>query len=327
MQRRLNLRQIEAFKAVIEHGTVSAAAAMLHISQPAMSKLIAHLEADAALRLFDRAKGRLMPTEQGMRLYAEVDRIFSGVQQVENAVDAIHRQAQGRLAIGVMPALSGAFVQRVVTAFLQIHPGTYCVIESRSSQWIMESLVHRKLDVGFVNVQAGNPYVAAEPLMDHPSVCIMPRGHPLTAKRVIRPRDLADVPFVSFDPEGVTGQRIGAMLAEHGIRPNITLVANVSLTLCEFVASGAGVALDHPVMASGFRDRIVMRRFEPATSSDFLLCHGREGRNARLVESFLDVARATARRILAEALEETQKPRAVTKREPSNTDSQAARSG
>jgi DNA-binding transcriptional LysR family regulator len=309
VRRRLNLRQIEAFKAVIEHGTVSAAAAMLHVSQPAMSKLIAHLETDAALRLFDRAKGRLTPTEQGMRLYAEVDRIFSGVQQVENAVDAIHRRAQGRLAIGVMPALSGAFVQRVVTAFLAIHPGTYCVIESRNSQWIMESLVDRKLDVGFVEVRMSNPYVAAEPLMEHPSVCIMPRGHPLAARRVIRPRDLVDVPFVSYDPEGGTGQRIGAVLAAHGVRPNVALVANISLTVCAFVASGAGVALDHPVMASGFSDRIVMRRFDPATSSGFLLCHGREGRNARRVESFLEVARTTARLVLAEALAEVPEQR------------------
>jgi DNA-binding transcriptional LysR family regulator len=99
------------------------------------------------------------------------------------------------------------------------------------------------------------------------------------------------------------------MFAAHAIRPNVALVTNVSLTLCEFVASGAGVSLDHPVMASGFRDRVVARRFEPATYSGFLLCHGREGRNARLVESFLDVARAAARRVLAEALEETPQPR------------------
>jgi DNA-binding transcriptional LysR family regulator len=309
MRRRLNLRQIEAFKAVIEHGTVSAAAAMLNVSQPAMSKLIAHLEADAALRLFDRAKGRLTPTEQGMRLYEEVDRIFSGVQQVENAIDAIHRHAQGRLAIGVMPALSGAFVQRAVTAFLQVHPGTYCVIESRSSQSIMESLIERKLDVGFVEIRLSNPYVAVEPLMEHPSVCIMPRGHPLAAKRVVHPGDLADVPFVSFDPEGVTGQRIGAVFAAHAIRPNVALVANISLTVGELVASGAGVSLVHPVMVSGLRDRVVVRRFEPETSSGFLLCHRREGRNARLVQSFLDVARATAQRILAEALAETPNPR------------------
>ena len=78
---------------MIEHGTVSTAAAVLHVSQPAISKLIANVEADAALHLFDRFKGRLTPTEPGIRLYAEVDRIFSGVQQVENAVDAIRRQA------------------------------------------------------------------------------------------------------------------------------------------------------------------------------------------------------------------------------------------
>ncbi len=83
-----------------------------------------------------------------------------------------------------------------------------------------------------------------------------------------------------------------------------------SLTLCEFVASGAGVSLDHPVMVSGFRDRVVVRRFEPATSSGFLLCRGRETRNARRVERFLVGARTTARRILAEALEETPKPQA-----------------
>src|SRR5262249_56352035 len=91
MTRRVNLRQIEAFKAVIEYGTVSQAAEMIGISQPAMSKLIAHLEDDTGLRLFDRIKGRLAPTRRGMRLYEEVDRIFVGVRQVENAVEAIRR--------------------------------------------------------------------------------------------------------------------------------------------------------------------------------------------------------------------------------------------
>ena len=106
MGRRLNLRQIEAFKAVIEHGTVSRAADILNVSQPAISKLIAHLEADAEVRLFDRVNGRLAPTERGMRLYQEIDRIFSGVQQIENAAEAIRREEQGRLVVGVMPALS-----------------------------------------------------------------------------------------------------------------------------------------------------------------------------------------------------------------------------
>jgi DNA-binding transcriptional LysR family regulator len=314
MRRRINLRQIEAFKAVIEHSTVSTAAAVLNISQPAMSKLIAHLEADAELRLFERIKGRLAPTELGMRLYDEVDRIFSGVQQVENSIEAIHRHSQGRLVIGVMPALSGSFVQQVITAFLQLHPGTYCAIESRSSHWITESLVDRKLDVGFVSARMQNPYAVSEVLAEHSVVCIMPSGHALAAKRVIVPQDLAATPFVSFDPESSTGQRIAAMFAAHAIRPPIAVVANTAPTVCEFVAAGTGVSLVHPLMISGYHDRFVFRPFEPATTLGFLLCHSRESRNARLVGDFIKVARATAQRMLKEALVHTPKsPGAVAK--------------
>ena len=118
MGRRINLRQIEAFKAVIEYGTVSRAAETMHVSQPAMSKLIAHLEEDSGLQLFDRLKGRLAPTARGMRLYEEIDRIFAGVRQVENAIDTIRRDEQGRILIGVMPALSGSFIQQATSAFL-----------------------------------------------------------------------------------------------------------------------------------------------------------------------------------------------------------------
>src|SRR5262249_3843183 len=132
MGRRLNLRQIEAFKAVIEHGTVSRAAGVLNVSQPAISKLIAHLEADAEVRLFDRIKGRLAPTERGMRFYQEIERIFSGVAQIENAAEAIRREEQGRLVVGVMPALAGRFVQEVTMGFLRRRPNVFCSIESRS---------------------------------------------------------------------------------------------------------------------------------------------------------------------------------------------------
>src|ERR1700720_690729 len=103
MPRHINLRQVEAFKAVIENGTISRAAEILHVSQPAMSKLIAHFEFDTGLKIFDRHKGRLAPTENGMRLYNEIDRIFAGIRQVENAVDVIRREEQGRISIGVLP--------------------------------------------------------------------------------------------------------------------------------------------------------------------------------------------------------------------------------
>lgn len=297
MVRRLNLRQVEAFKAVIEYGTVSRAAEMMNVSQPAMSKLIAHLEEDTDLRLFDRVKGRLVATRRGMRLYEEIDRIFAGVRQVENAVEAIRRDEQSRLLIGVMPALSGSFIQEATSRFLARQPGVFCSVQSRSSQWISDALVTHRLDVGLIIAPVDNPYVAAEPMMGHPVVCILPLGHELAAKEVITPRDLAGVPFVSFDPESHTHRSISRVLEADGITPEVVMVANVSPTLCEFVAAGVGVSLVHPLIVGGLRDRIAIRRFEPEFQLDFQLCRNRDSRNARLVDAFLESAREAAAEI------------------------------
>jgi DNA-binding transcriptional LysR family regulator len=304
MHRDINLRQIEAFKAVIESGTVSRAAQMLNMSQPAMSKLIAHLEFDTGLRLFDRVKGRLAPTENAMRLYEEVGRIFAGVRQVENAVEAIRREEQGRLSIGVMPTLAGSFVQRATMGFLTDRRNVFCSVQSLTSQWIVDWLIARKLDVGLVSANIVNPYVTLEPIMEHPLVCIMPLDHPLAAKNLIEPADLDEIPFVAFLPDTDFGHLVDEMFQTHGVSAQVALVANVAPTLCEFVAAGLGVSLVHPLMVSGFEQRVVARRFAPEIEYHFQLCRSSDSRNARLVDAFAQEVRATAAQISCSMLGE-----------------------
>jgi DNA-binding transcriptional LysR family regulator len=304
MPRHLNLRQIEAFKAVIENGSISSAAQMVHISQPAMSKLIAHFEADTGLKLFDRLKGRLAPTECGMRLYEEIDRIFAGVRQVENAAEAIRREERGQLVVGVMPALSGAFIQRATTGFLKNRPNVFCSVQSLSSQWIVDWLVARKLDVGLVGVGFDNPYVVFEPLMEQPLVCIIPRDHPLAAKSEIDPKDLDQIPFVSFDPDTSISRRVQETFEAHGVKAQIVLIANMAPTLCEYVAAGLGVSLVHPLMVSGLEHRLAVRRFEPEILYKFQICRSADSRNAQLIEAFAKEMRAAAANISLAMLSE-----------------------
>ncbi len=292
MRRHLNLRQIEAFKAVIENGTVSRAAEALYVSQPAMSKLIAHLEFDTGLRLFDRVKGRLVPTEQALRLHDQVDRIFAGVRQVENAVDAIRREEQGNLAIGVIAPLAGFFIQRTSTAFLAERPGVFCSIEMLSSQRTVERLIARNLDIGLVSGAFENPNVIFEPLMEHPLVCIMAPDHPLARKSLVDAGDLEDVPFVGFHPNTYFSSLIERSL--DGVRLNLVLAADVAPTLCEFVAAGLGVSLVHPLMASGFRERLAVRRFAPEIPYTFQLARSPDSRNVKLVEAFAQKVRGMA---------------------------------
>lgn len=302
MRRRLNLRQIEAFKAVVESGTVSRAAVLLNLTQPAISKLIAHLEYDTGLKLFDRVKGRLAPTERAMRLYEEVDRMFAGVRHIENAVDAIRREDQGRLAIGVLPAFAGPFIQRATIGFLKEQPNVFCIVQSLGSQWIIDALVTRKLDVGLIEPGMDNPYIAFEPVMEHALVCIMPVGHELAAKAEIRPNDLHGRPFVSLNQDSHLAHQIESLFEAQKLIPQITLIANVAATLCEFVAAGIGVSLIHPLVASGLEGKLVIRPFKPEILSGFQLCRSVDSRNAPFVDAFAREVRATAADISASIL-------------------------
>jgi DNA-binding transcriptional LysR family regulator len=305
MTRRLTLRQVEAFKAVIEKRSISSAAEMVHISQPAMSKLIANFEADTGLKLFDRLKGRLTPTECGMRLYTEIDRIFDGLRQIEKAAEAIRREERSQLAIGVLPTLAGAFIQRTLSGLLKARPNVFCSIQSFGSKWIVDWVIARKLDVGLVGVGFDNRYVALEPMMEHPLVCIMPLDHPLAAKSQIEPQDLDQVPFVSFYPDSYTGRHVEEMFEAYRVKSHIVLFTNTAPTLCEFVAAGLGVSLVHPVMASSLEHRLVVRRFEPEILYNYQLCRSADSRNAELVEAFAQDLRVTAAQISRSMLGES----------------------
>lgn len=297
MPRQLNLRQIEAFKAIIENGTMRQSAEVLNISQPAVSKMIAHLEFDTGLQLFDRVKGRLAPTENGFQLYEEINRIFAGVRQVENAVEAIRRREQGRIAIGVMPGLSGSFIQRATSSFLSARAQVFCSVEPLSSQLIIERLIARKLDVGLVGGGYDNPYVASESLMEHALVCIMPLHHSLTKKKLVKPKDLDGIPFVSLHADTYIGNRLAGVFEEYGVHPEINLVSSGALTLSQFVAAGLGVSLVHPLMVSGLEDRIAVRRFEPEILYNFQLCRSADSKNAKMIDLFAKEAIAVAAQI------------------------------
>jgi DNA-binding transcriptional LysR family regulator len=305
MPRSVNLRQIEAFKAVIEAGTVSKAAELLRVTQPAVSKLLAHLELDSGLELFDRRHGRLAPSEHGLRLYEEVSRIFSGVHQVERAVDSIRREKAGRLSIGLMPALTGSFAARVTTAFLARRPDVYLSLATRSSRNLMEMVARRHIDIALISVTAHSLPITTESLLPGAMACMLPRRHRLAVHAVLTPQMLAEENFISFDAETQTQERINAAFAAQGAKPNVVMEASTATMVGEFVAAGLGVSIIHPLLAEPFRDRVLLRRFEPRTEFDFAICRAPESRRSELAEDFVQAVRAEAvrfQRMLDEVL-------------------------
>lgn len=300
MPRSLNLRQVEIFKAVIEYGTVSKGAEVLNISQPAASKLLMQLESDHGLKLFDRAKGRLTPTPQGMRLYQEIERIFSGVRQVESAIGVIRREDQARLMIGIPPALAGVFIQRAIGTFLEKNPKVMCSITTYRMQWLAEQIVARKLDVGIVPAHIDNPYIVSETMLHHPMICILPLGHPLAEHKTILAEHLHNAPFVAFSTDTYTGRKVQNAFEMLGVAPHMVLTADANPTICQFVAAGFGVSLVDPMFVVGMEDRFAIRPFAPEIPAENFAYYARDARNKDLILAFISEVRATAALHVAE---------------------------
>ncbi|HCQ49461.1 MAG TPA: LysR family transcriptional regulator, partial [Achromobacter sp.] len=103
----MRLRHIEIFEAIRRTGSLTEAAAALHISQPAASKLLAHAEAQLGFKLFDRVKGRLVATREAEILTPEVARLNQDLNSVRRLVANLRDRPHGRLAGGGGPPPPG----------------------------------------------------------------------------------------------------------------------------------------------------------------------------------------------------------------------------
>ena len=98
-------RQLEAFRAIMEHGTVTAAAERLGVSQPAVSKILAGLELEIGYPLFTRIKRRLAPTSEARLLAAEVTRLYHSLDRISEMAREIRDRQVGDLHVYSTPAL------------------------------------------------------------------------------------------------------------------------------------------------------------------------------------------------------------------------------
>jgi DNA-binding transcriptional LysR family regulator len=113
----VNLRHIEIFHAVMTTGNLTEAAQMLHTSQPTVSRELARFEKVLGLKLFERTRGRLHPTVQGLRLFEEVQRSWYGLDRIVSAAESLREFRQGELSIVCLPVFSQSFCRCCCSPF------------------------------------------------------------------------------------------------------------------------------------------------------------------------------------------------------------------
>jgi DNA-binding transcriptional LysR family regulator len=291
---RLNHRQVEAFRAVFQTGSMTAAGALMGITQPAVTRLVRDFEAEIKVPLFERKGGRVSATPDAVTLYQEVQRSFHGLDRVARAAAELSRRRSGELRIAASVAPSFFCLPQVIARFRAAWPGVSLSLRTCSSPEVLDLAARQQCDLGVAVAAAEGPGVEIEPLPAQNAVCILPEQHSLAARRVIRPNHLAGSSLLMISDYSLLHQRIMQTLEAAGITFDIVFEASFSATICGLVAEGFGVSILDPLTARAYEGRgIVVRRFEPPVPYELKLVYPAAQPRAERVLSFVALLRGT----------------------------------
>jgi DNA-binding transcriptional LysR family regulator len=248
----MEMREIQVFRAVIQAGTTSKAATLLGVSQPAVSQSIRKLEDSSGLRLFERVRGRLVPTPEAMSLMVEVDRCFSGLEKIEHRIRSLKSFGLGRLAIAAFPALGTGFIPRAIAAFGLEARHIQMSFQVMSSREVHQQVSAGQLDFGLMADELSTAGLEHSRFLSVPGVIVMNEQHPLARKEIIEPDDLLAYPFIALNPEDATRKRLEQALNKP-LRPIVE--TPYSNSVCELAMRGVGLGMVHPLIALDYVSR------------------------------------------------------------------------
>mgnify|MGYP001637336739 CR=1 FL=1 len=258
----VNLRHIEIFHAIMTAGNLTEAARMLNTSQPTVSRELARFEQVLGLKLFERSRGRLHPTVQGLRLFEEVQRSWYGLDRIVSAAESLREFRQGELSIVCLPVFSQSFLPSLLQPFLARYPQVNIQIVPQESPLLEEWLSAQRHDLGITETLHTPAGTERTPLLTLNEVCVLPQGHPLSAKSVLTPQDFQGENYISLSLTDSYRQLLDALFLEHQVKRRMVVETHSAASVCAMVRAGVGISVVNPLTALDYATSgVVVRRF------------------------------------------------------------------
>lgn len=239
----MNLRHIEIFHAVYVNGSVSAAARALHVSQPSVTKMLRHAEQLLGFPLFQRARGRLVPTQDAHVLFDEVSVIQERVHSLRKASRNMRRAAAGTLRLSALPSLGLDLIPGAVSRFLGTNPNVSFDLETVHHDDILRKLYERECDVAIAyEVPRGAP-IGHRWLGESELVVIYREEQLPDAPPRVDLRDLQGQAFISLARSGPMGNLFSQELKRLGLELDEVVSARTFYIAAGLVRAGVGMAV------------------------------------------------------------------------------------
>ncbi|MGB3837402.1 LysR family transcriptional regulator [Castellaniella sp.] len=234
----MRLRHIEIFEAICQAGSLTQAAALLNISQPAASKILAHAESQLGFKLFDRVKGRLVPTREADILSPQIGQLSEDLAHVRKLAANLRQGRQGYLRIGCAPAIGLGLLPRIIQRF---HGNTQAAfkISTMHSPDLVEGLLTQALDIAITFDDH-----------DHPGLHRIPVGTTELAylsrepaPNPVKLQQLTARPVIALDTRDQVGTLMDHALRAAGITLDTRIMVQTHYVACSLVDAGCGDAI------------------------------------------------------------------------------------
>ncbi|MBG6242395.1 MAG: LysR family transcriptional regulator [Candidatus Symbiopectobacterium sp. Dall1.0] len=261
----ISLRHIEIFHAVMTTGNLTEAAALLNTSQPTVSRELARFEHLVQMPLFERVRGRLHPTAQGLQLFEEVQRSYYGLDRIINAARDIRRFEQAQLSIACLPVFSQSLLPNVCKPLLDSYPSLSLHVIPQESPLLEEWLSAQRHDLGLTENSVTPAGTERHTLLTLKEVCVLPTQHRLAARQILTPEDFRHERFISLSSSDSYRQLLDKLFDSAGIARDMVLETHSAASVCAMVRAGVGISIVNPLTALDYAaSGVVVRPFSIA---------------------------------------------------------------
>jgi DNA-binding transcriptional LysR family regulator len=242
----VNFKELEAFKAVMTTRSMTAAAGLLHTSQPNISRWIGLLEDRVGFTLFQRSGTRLIPTAEAEVFFADVQRAFVGLESLDESANSIRKRGTGVLRIAAVGSLTMCVLPEAIKIFRRNYGEVSVVVSTGRSDVVAKWTATGFCDIGLCSYPIDISGLKYDLTNTSNGVCVIPRQHPLATKEVLTPEDFADQHFISL----AAGSSNREAIDRHFTRDSRILAIETPYgpTICALVNEGLGVSIVSPIV-------------------------------------------------------------------------------
>ncbi|RBW69035.1 LysR family transcriptional regulator [Bacillus taeanensis] len=236
-------QQLEYFQVVARLQHITRAAETISISQPALSRSIAKLEAELGVPLFEREGRTIMLNRYGELFLKRVNRITKELQEGKQEIQDLLDPDFGEVSFGFMPTLGTYLIPNLISSFRSDYPQVNFRLKQNSTDLLLKQLEANEIDFCLVSFIEESTKVNWKKLWSEELFLIVPADHHLANMGSITLQEISNEPFVLLEKgnglRGITDQ----LFEEAGINPKITFEGEEVHTITAFVAAGLGVTV------------------------------------------------------------------------------------